>query len=51
MMKLLKQFQYKFYDIILARRSNNGTEFVLKILDIFLGKEGINLLLLAILLP
>ena len=51
MMKFLKQIQNKFYDMFLARRSNNGMEFMLKILDVFIGKEGICYILLAILLP
>jgi hypothetical protein len=37
--------------MILARRSNNGMEFKLNILDVFIGEEGILHILLAIFLP
>jgi hypothetical protein len=37
--------------MIIARRSNNGMEFILKILDASIGKGGILYILLAILLP
>jgi hypothetical protein len=41
----------KFVFVGLAIRSNNGMEFKFYILDVFLGKEGIQLMLLAIFSP
>jgi hypothetical protein len=39
--EVVNQVQRKFYTMILATRSNNGMEFKFYILDVFLGKEGI----------
>jgi hypothetical protein len=41
----------KYVFVGLAIRSNNGMEFKFYILDVFLGKEGIQHILLAIYFP